>query len=398
MRGNYGTWVGYNFVMRVALNAMQVRAAKSGVGQYIHALTEAMLPLVEAGGDTLRLYTSRQNCGNYRYENAPGGFENFPWGLDEGRKGLRLLNEYANFPRELKSWGADLVHGLSNFLPVRKVCPSVLTLHDLSYYVHPERCPLARRLYWYAMTARSVALADEIITDSESSRRDIERFFPKCRAPLTVIPLAAHGRFRPLGMRREECAAVMGAAGRSPYFLYVGTLEPGKNVARLIRAFDAVADEFPEHLLLMTGDRGWLTEPIFQEAQRARHADRMKFLGHITDDAVVELMNHCAAFVFPSLYEGFGLPPLEAMSCGAPVITSRCSSLPEVTGEDAALLVNPESEHEIAAAMRAVVSDRDKADVLRGAGLERARRFSWEKTAQETWQVYERVLRVKSEE
>lgn len=375
--------------MKLALNAMQVRAAKSGVGQYIHGLTEALLPLI-GSGDVLRLYTSCQNTGNYVFEDAPANYENRPWGLTESRKGLRLLNEYARFPGEVASWGADVLHGLSNFLPVRKVCPYVLTLHDLSYYVHPERCAFLRRQYWYAMTARSVALADEIITISENSKRDIEHYFPKAPGRITVIPEAAHSRFRPLGLRREECPAVMKAAGNRPYFLYVGTLEPGKNIRGIIRAFDAMAADYPDHLMLLTGDRGWLTGPIFDEAERAQRADRLRFLGHVPDGDVVQLMNHAQAFVFPSFYEGFGLPPLEAMSCGTPVITSGTSSLPEVTG-DAALSVDPHSEHAIAEAMRAVADREDLRADLSARGLQRASLFSWERTARATWEIYERL-------
>ncbi len=376
--------------MKLVLNAMQVRAAKSGVGQYIYALVEALLPLLR-DDDELCLYTSHANTNNYRFANEPPQFKNIPWGLPENRKVARLFNEYMRFPAELRRLRPTLVHGLSNFLPLKKTCPAVLTIHDLSYFVDPARCPFLRRHYWYTMTARSIANADAIITDSENSRRDIARFFPRAKAPVTVVPLAAHGRFKPLGIPRAAAAAVAKYAGDAPYLLYVGTLEPGKNVDRLIRAFDAVAAEHPDYLLLLAGDKGWLIDRIYAAANAAGAKDRIRFIGHIADNEVVELMNFARAFVFPSLYEGFGLPPLEAMSCGTPVITSNTSSLPEVTGPDAAINVDPRDEGAIADAMRRLITDDDLAQTLKTRGLERAKLFSWTNTAKKTYTIYEQL-------
>jgi glycosyltransferase involved in cell wall biosynthesis len=373
--------------MRIALNAMQVRAAKSGVGQHIHGLVDALIEL--APQEKITLYCTPQNVRNYAFR-APN-YQARVWGLPEKARSLRLLYEYTFLPGELARCGYDLFHGLSNFLPLRKVCPYVVTIHDLSYYVHPERCPWLRRQYWYAMTRRTVELADAMITVSHASRRDIEHFFPTTRGRVHVIPNAAHARFRPLEVAREAtCLPALGI--NFPYVLFVGTLEPGKNVERLIRAFDVVAADFPQHHLVVAGDRGWLYEGIFAAAQQARARDRIHFLGHQPDDAVVELMNFCDVFVFPSLYEGFGLPPLEAMACGAPVITSNVSSLPEVVG-DAAVLVNPLNSEEIAEAIQKVLSDESLRRELRQKGLARASKFSWKNAAKETLMVYQSILR-----
>jgi glycosyltransferase involved in cell wall biosynthesis len=372
--------------MRIALNAMQVRAAKSGVGQHIHALVEALVEV--APQEHFTLYCSPQNVRNYSFQ-APN-YEARVWGLPEKARVVRLLHEYAFLPSELARRGYDLFHGMSNFLPPRKVCPYVVTIHDLAYYVHPERCPWLRRQYWYAMTRRTVELADAVITDSQASRRDIEHFFPSLQGRIHVILNAAHRRFRPLDLPREQTH--LPALGVDfPYLLYVGTLEPGKNVERIIRAFDSIAGAFPRHHLLIAGDCGWLYEGILAAASTARARDRIHIMGHQPDDVVVELMNFCEVFVFPSLYEGFGLPPLEAMACGAPVITSNASSLPEVVG-DAALLVDPLSIEEIAAAMHRVLGDAALRHELREKGLARAGQFSWKNAAKETLSVYKSVL------
>lgn len=372
--------------MRIALNAMQVRAAKSGVGQHIHGLVEALL--AEAPSMQFTLYCSPQNVRNYSFQSP--NYETCVWGLPEKARTVRLLYEYTFLPAELARRGYDLFHGLSNFLPPRKVTRYVVTIHDLSYYVHPERCPWLRRQYWYAMTRRTVELADAIITVSEASRRDIEHFFPSTKGRIYVVPNAAHARFRRLEVPRE--ATHLPALGiEFPYVLFVGTLEPGKNVERVIRAFDSIAERFPRHHLVVAGDRGWLYEGILEAAEKARAASRIHLIGHQGDDVIVELMNFCEIFVFPSLYEGFGLPPLEAMACGAPVITSNVSSLPEVVG-DAALLVNPLERDEIAEAMKRLLSDDQLRQQMREKGLERSRLFSWKNSARETLRVYQSVL------
>jgi len=372
--------------MKIALNAMQVRAAKSGVGQYIHGLVEALIE--EAPREHFTLYCSPQNVRNYLFQ-APN-YEARVWGLPEKARTLRLLYEYSFLPHELARRGYHLFHGLSNFLPPRKVCPYVVTIHDLAYYVYPERCPWLRRQYWYAMTRRTVELADAILTDSEASRRDIERFFPETRGRVYVVPNAAHRRFRRLTVSREQ-THLPRLGIDFPYILFVGTLEPGKNVERVIRAFDAIAERFPQHHLVVAGDRGWLYDPIFAAAEQARASSRIHLLGHQPDDVVVELMNFCDVFVFPSLYEGFGLPPLEAMACGAPVITSNVSSLPEVVG-DAALLVNPLEVEEIAEAIARLLSDGGLRQELREKGLAQSQRFSWKNAARETLRVYQTLL------
>ena len=368
--------------MKIALNAMQVRAAKSGVGQYIAGLLPALA--ASSPADQLRVYCTPENVKNYRFP-APN-LEAVVWGLPESRRNLRLLNEYLRLHAELRREGFDLFHGLSNFLPPVKVCPYVVTIHDLSYYVHPQRCPFVRRHYWYAMTRRSVALADAIITDSHHSRRDIERFFPHAGARVRVVYPAAHPRFSAASSENDARDREMLGIKR-PYVLYVGTLEPGKNVERIIRAFDSIAADHPDHELLLAGDKGWLFEGIFEAARRSAAAGRIRFLGHVPDEMVPSLMRGCDLFVFPSLYEGFGLPPLEAMACAAPVVTSTASSLPEVVG-DAAMQVDPLNAQDLAQAMRQVLADPTLRADLKARGPERARRFSWQQAAAETRSVY----------
>lgn len=374
--------------MKIGINAMQVRAAKSGVGQYIHALLDSAVRL--APSDEFLVYCNAANEPNYTYDAVNA--KTRVWGLSGARRPVRLAYEYLFLPGDLKKACLDVFHGASNFLPPRRACPYVVTIHDLSYHVHPERCPPLRRYYWYAMTARTVKVADRIITISENSRRDIVHFFPESEGRIRVIPEAAHERFRPLAVSREdsELARLDKEINGRPYLLYLGTLEPGKNVARTVKAFDRIAGDFPDHVLVLAGDKGWLYQPVFEAIAEARHGDRILYVGHVSDIEAVALFNFAELFVFPSLYEGFGLPPLEAMQCGCPVITSNVSSIPEVVG-DAAIQINPESVDELASAMGKVLSSGDVRVELRQLGLARASEFSWDKCARETLEVYREV-------
>lgn len=368
---------------------MQVRAAKSGVGQYIHALLDSAVRI--APNDEFIVYCNQANEPNYTYD-APNSHTKV-WGLSKARRPVRLSYEYAFLPGEIKRSQIDIFHGASNFLPPRKTCPYVVTIHDLSYHVNPERCPPLRRYYWYAMTARTVKMADLIITISENSRRDIIRFFPEAESRIRVVAEAAHSRFQPLADSREnsELTRLDKELEGRPYVLYLGTLEPGKNVARTVMAFDKIADRYPDHLLVLAGDKGWLYEPVFEAIAEAKCADRIRYVGHVSDQEAVALFNFADVFVFPSLYEGFGLPPLEAMACGCPVVTSNRSSIPEVVG-DAAIQVNPESVDELAAAISRVLKSADTRAEMKEAGLARAAGFSWEKCARETLEVYREAV------
>lgn len=367
---------------------MQVRAAKSGVGQYIYALLEQLLKIDNK--NFYEIYCSAENLNNYIYSDTNSHSQ--AWGLNNVPKSFRLLYENLVFPSIISSQKLDVFWGPSNFLPAFKKCKYVATIHDLSYYVHPERCPALRRKYWYYMTEKTVKVADRIITISENSKADIIKFFPSTEGKIEVIHNATHHRFRPLLISRENSLLKSHESklNGKPYLLYIGTLEPGKNVGRLISAFEKIADGFPDHQLVLGGDKGWLYSDVMLQIQNSPFNNRIHYLGHVTDEEVVHLYNFCEAFCFPSLYEGFGLPPLEAMSCGAPVLTSNNSSIPEVVG-DAALQVNPLSVDEIAEGINLLLSDTELRTEFKNRGLERAKKFSWDKAAKQTLNVFESV-------
>jgi glycosyltransferase involved in cell wall biosynthesis len=400
--------------MRVAINAMQVRAAKSGVGQYIEGLVDALL----ADGGALDLdaglevctYCTRENEGNYRRAGR-GNYQTRVWGHGEGRKSLRLLNEIMRLGREVSRQRFDLFHGPSNFLPMGLKIPAVVTIHDLSYYVEPERCPPVRRAYWYAMTAHTMRQAHLILADSENTRRDISRFFPKSTDRVRVVGLGIHARFQPLcadkgdaagGEKPDDETTVMldrlGLRGPDggvlPYILSVCTLEPGKNLGLLVQAFERVGRDRPDLRLVLVGDRGWNYGPLLAQIRSSVLRDRILLTGHLPDGDIVRLMQHCRVFAYPSRYEGFGLPPLEALACGAPVVASTGGSLREVLANLPGVIQHePDDLGGIILGLEQFVDREPGGDVQR---LERARavrhRYDWSRTAEQTVAVWHEAV------
>lgn len=270
------------------------------------------------------------------------------------------------------------------FIPahvVPLVCPvpAVVTVHDLGYRLFPNAHPLRQRWYLELSTRYSAHAAAHVLADSQATRRDLIRFYGVPEAKITVV---YPGRDEVL--RRTDPAPVR-AKYQLPerYLLHVGTLQPRKNLIRLI---EAVGGQGSMISLVLAGRAGWLSEPIV----RAVRAANVRWLEYVPDEDLAGLYSGATAFVFPSLYEGFGFPLLEAMACGTPVICSDTSSLPEVAGE-AAVRVDPQDTAALAAAITRVLADADLRAALIARGYEQIQKFSWEKAARETLNVLERV-------
>lgn len=286
----------------------------------------------------------------------------------------------------------DVFHEPHYVLPPMTPGRCVVTIHDCIHLMFPEYLPYrVAKVYAQRMMGSAARRADRILTVSESSKRDILRFFPVDPDKITVIYNAIDERF---GTPPAE-AAMTRVRERyqleDPFVLYVGNVKPHKNVERLIDAFALVRQRRGDGLkLLIIGDE----ISKFQTLRRAVHRHQLhrhvRFLGFVGEDTLAVLYRLAGVFVFPSLYEGFGLPPLEAMACETPVITSNVSSLPEVV-DDAALLVDPYSAEAIAEAILRVLSDPALAADLRRRGLARARGFSWERSVERTLRIYRDV-------
>ncbi len=279
----------------------------------------------------------------------------------------------------------DLLHGPDFVVPRRRRCPAVITIHDLAFLRYPQILTAASRRH-YRQAARLAVEAECVIVDSACTAADVERRLGVPAARVRVVHLA------PTPLAVPDAAGVAAVRARyeldGPFLLYVGTLEPRKNLRALLRAFARLGPAEPARLVL-AGPRGWLDAPVVAEADRL--GDRVRRLGPVPAVDLSALYGAATAFVFPSLYEGFGLPPLEAMSVGTPVVAAHASCLPEVLG-DAALLVAPEDEAALAEALRAVLGDAALRADLAARGRVRAARYSWERTAAATLVVYREVV------
>jgi glycosyltransferase involved in cell wall biosynthesis len=266
----------------------------------------------------------------------------------------------------------------------------VVTVHDCIFMRHPDWFRWERAEYYRWAGCRSARRAARVIADSQATAYDLRELIGVPDSRIDVVPLGVDGQFRPATAEAIETVRAQYKLPES-YFLYVGTLEPRKNLAAVVRAWDCVAEEIEEDLVI-AGRTGWKTEEMLAAIRQAKHRDRVHLPGFIEQTDLVPAISAAQVFVWPSLFEGFGLPVLEAMACGTPVLTSTTSSLPEVAG-DAALLVDPESDEAIAEGMKRLSRD----DVLRArlsaAGLQRAAEFTWTRTAELTLKTYEHVAR-----
>lgn len=303
--------------------------------------------------------------------------------------------ENVQVPLRARNCGADLLHIPGFAPPVRKSCPVVVTVHDLIGVLFPNQRGTASRLYWGQWLPWAVSRADHIIADSMHTLRDIKAIlkFPEDR--IHVIPPSGHENFRPVH-DPDELGAIREVYGiHEHYFLFVGTLEPRKNLERVIEAFScflAKSGDFGRYQLVLAGSREFARGDIYRRllGNHGFQEGAIVSTGYVPEQQLNALYGGARALVFPSLYEGFGMPVLEAMGAGIPVITSKTTSLPEVAG-DAALLVDPESTGEITDAMTQVASDDTLCRTLVEKGRIRIREFSWTRTARETIEVYRKA-------
>jgi glycosyltransferase involved in cell wall biosynthesis len=258
----------------------------------------------------------------------------------------------------------------------------VVTVHDLAFRVYPRLYPAPWRLMYRAGLARAVRDADAIITPSRHTAEDLVRHTRTAAGRIHVVPLAAS----PPSATADVEETLGRLKVRSPYVLFVGTLEPRKNLVRLVRAYRRLASRGAPHALVMAGPMGWHHQALLRELALEAPGE-IVLTGTTSPQDLDALYRGAALFVYPSLYEGFGLPVLEAMARGVPCVASIASSLPEVAGE-AALPVDPRSVGALAEAMERIINDRDLTIRLGQAGVARASRFSWEDTARRTLEVY----------
>ena len=370
--------------MAIYLDISAAVHGRAGLGRYAESLAQTLLAR-EPGRFALF------------YNRTPS--THLPPGLNEvpirtvraGYKPWRMavwLGQWAHLGFDRLLPGAELFHATEHLLMPLRHTPSVLTIHDLVFRLFPHyHKPLNYAFLNLAMPL-FIRRADHLIAVSHSTRQDLVRLYDVDPDKITVIYEAADPRFRPQPI--EEIRHVQRKYSLPERFiLSLGTLEPRKNYQRLVEAL-ALLRQKPETegwQLVIAGEKGWLYGPFFRRLEELGLEHEVILLGHVPNEDLPALYSAATLFVFPSLYEGFGLPPLEAMACGTPVVCSRASSLPEVGGR-AARYVNPTSTEEIAQAIHEVLVDEVLQEEMRERGVEQAKRFSWERAAQETMALY----------
>ncbi len=295
------------------------------------------------------------------------------------------------FPVEFFTGDVDLYHATDFVLPpTRAKTRTVLTVHDLSFLRVPETASPGLRRYLENVVPRSVQRAHYVLADSEATKHDLIRYYQTDAEKIEVLYSGVDNRFRPITDTLEITRVRQQYhIPDRPYVLSVGTVQPRKNYPALIEAVSRL--NHSEICIVIVGGKGWLDDPIFEAIHRLRMQDRVIFAGFAADDDLPALYSGSLCMALPSLYEGFGLPVLEAMACGVPVITSNLSSLPEVAGE-AGILVTPTNLDEITNALDRIITDTALRETMIMKGLQQAQKFSWETGAQQLLRVYTRLL------
>jgi glycosyltransferase involved in cell wall biosynthesis len=368
--------------VRIAIDARKLR--DYGIGTYVRNLLRHLARLDRTTEYVVLCYhTDRQMVSHLG--------ENFRPLLDSSPG--YSIREQLTVPLDLQRTHVDLFHAPHYVLPPLTPCKAVVTIHDCIHLRFPQYLP-NRLAHAYARTSMWVAThrASRILTVSETSKRDILSFFKVPESKIDVIYNAIDERFWEPPARDEVDRVRERYQLDAPFILYAGNIKPHKNLERLIEAFQMLKKRgFDEVKLLIIGDEISRYATLRRAVHRHQLHKHIRFFGFVADKTLAILYRLAAVFVFPSLYEGFGLPPLEAMASGTPVITSDVSSLPEVVG-DAALLIDPYRCDAIADAMERLLTDTALRDELRNRGLARARHFSWERSIARVRQIYDEVL------
>ncbi len=375
--------------MRVAIDYTAAVYQVAGIGRFVRCLVKA---LAEIDRDTeyILVYADPPHGHTPPLPDAPN-FVGRRIPLPERALSALWHRLTLPIPVDLITGPVDVFHSPDFVLPPVRRAAKVLTVHDLAFLLRPECADAKLRDYLEKTVPRSVARADFILADSVNTQDDLICLLGVPPTKVQVVPGAVDDSFAPI--RDPEVLQDMRdrLSDGAPYILSVGMIEPRKNLGRLIEAFELLKAQLDiPHKLVLAGKRGWLSDGIYQRAKSSPLSADILFPGFVADAELPALYSASDLFAYPSLYEGFGLPPLEAMACGVPVVASACASLPEVVGE-AAEMVDPEDAQQIALAMARILDDRDLRDRMVSQGLEQSRLFTWQASAKKTLAVYKRL-------
>ncbi len=376
--------------MHIAINAHLLAHTRSfrraGISHYVEQVLLQLAQIDRA--NHYSVYTTRGL--DQRALGLPDNFRVIPSRFPTINPRVRIPWEQFLAPLLLRRSGADLFHGVHSVAPLTCPVPSVVTVHDLAFIRFPRTFRAYNRLYLDLATRLSVRRAARILVVSEHTRREVIGLLGVDPERVVVTPNAVRAHFRPPDPAvLETFRARRGLPER--FVLYVGTLEPRKNLTTLLEAYARVAQRHAAPLLV-GGGKGWLYDAVFQRLEALGLREQVRFVGYLEEEELPLWYAAATVFVFPSIYEGFGMPPLEAMACGTPVVASNTSSLPEVVG-DAGLTVSPYDPAALAEAILRALDDAELRQELRERGLRQAQAFSWRVTAERTLAAYEAAVR-----
>jgi glycosyltransferase involved in cell wall biosynthesis len=376
--------------VRVAIDYTAAVNQSAGIGRFVRSLIGALSDL---DGDTSYLLLHA----------APNGLveARFPSGKNFVRRELKFTQRYLDIawhrlklplPVDLITGPVDVFHSPDFVLPPVRRARTLLTVHDLAFLLYPECADESLREYLERAVPRSVRRADFVVADSENTRNDVICLLGARPERVEVVPGGVDPMFRPVEDEQQLASfRERFELGDQPFILSVGVIEPRKNHRLLFQAYELLRERRKvPHRLVVVGRRGWLWEDAIAQAERSAFRDDIIFLGFVPDEDLPTMYSAASVFAFPSLYEGFGLPPLEAMACGTPVVVSKSSSLPEVVGE-AGLQVDAQDPDGLAAALELLILDEPLRADLRRRGIERAATFSWSAAASKLLAVYRKL-------
>ncbi len=394
------------------------KGTRTGIEEYVLNLLPRLLALDPPSGEAGK---------NIKYKLFYNAFKkvklDYPWLKlpNVELKEFKIPNRALDFFSQIFQWpkinkfldDIDIFFS-PHFLPISlsKNCKRVITFHDLSFKHHPQFFSPSRKL-WHFLTfpKQQARTADKILADSQSTKEDLVKIYKINPDKIEMVYLGVSEDFKPIEKENPKFKEVSARYSLAEKFiLYFGTIEPRKNIISTIRAFeslkekhshkvhwknidvhqDKTTNDFADLKLVIAGAKGWLYKSIFKEAKNSKHQKDIIFTDLIDDKDKPYLYNLASVFVYPSFFEGFGFPPLEAMACGVPTIVSNNSSLPEVV-EDGAIMIDPYNVDELAYAMRIVLKDKELREKLIQKGLEQVKKFNWDKTAEKVLEVFRKI-------
>lgn len=366
--------------MKVLIDFTQIPIKKVGVGVYAKETFTRLLKNINENDvfylllqdDEFMfedLYSS--NCIPIRVKNK--WFRKLPF---------RFLLEQFYIPKLVRKYNIDLIHSLHYSFPLIKMkCKRVITIHDLTFFIYPKLHTFVKRHFFKWFTRQSCKTNNILICVSESTAKDLDKFIPKSQDIRIVIPLAVSSNYNLNNNVLNQYGI------NSEYILFIGTLEPRKNIDKLIEAYSRCNNK-DKYKLVIVGKKGWYYDSIFEKIKEFGLENQVIFTGFVTENDKWNLLHNATLFVYPSYYEGFGLPILEAMIMGIPVITSNISSMPEVAG-NAAVLINPNDIEEISTSIDSVLDDKSMQNRMKELGIMQAKNYTWDNTALLTMNVYQ---------